>query len=395
MSFQLDIKSLLYLFILGNLFSGLMITFYRYHFPKDIASSLFIASKWIQVTFWSSILLWDYLPHRIAVPLSNALILAGGGLEIAALLMMMGMLDRRAKLYYLAITAGSILSFVIVALFFNHPNIRVATTSLWVMLFVLYPGCRLTASPERSPLQKILATVFYAIAAVMLLRSFVALAVEPDMGPLTANPAQYLYYLGMFLMLIGGIAAFILLSNEHSYKKLKRIATYDSLTGILGRRAFLLEAELKLALAAKKREYCSLLLLDLDHFKKVNDTYGHDTGDSVLQDFALTAESTLAGGDLLGRVGGEEFAILLYGQDALSSSHQAEALRETLGEASVHCLPCGYTVSIGIVSVLPDQQTSLNALYKLCDLALYQAKQEGRDRVVRARVTGRSNTYHT
>lgn len=361
-----------------------MITFYRYHFPKDIASSLFIASKWIQVIFWSSILLWDYIPHRIAVPLSNALILAGGGLEIAALMMMMGMLDRRAKLYYLTITAGSIFSFVIVALFFNHPNIRVATTSLWVMLFVLYPGCRLTASPERSPLQKILAAVFYAIAAVMLLRSFVALAVEPDMGPLTANPAQYLYYLGMFLMLIGGIAAFILLSNEHSYQKLKRIATYDSLTGILGRRAFLLEAELKLALAARKREYCSLLLLDLDHFKKVNDTYGHDTGDSVLQEFALTAESTLAGGDLLGRVGGEEFAILLYGQDALSSSHQAEALRETLKEASVHSLPCGYTVSIGIVSVLPDQQTSLNALYKLCDLALYQAKQEGRDRVVRS-----------
>lgn len=99
MGFQLDIKSLLYLFILGNLFSGLMITFYRYHFPKDIASSLFIASKWIQVVFWSSILLWDYIPHRIAVPLSNALILAGGGLEIAALLLMMGMLDRRAKLF--------------------------------------------------------------------------------------------------------------------------------------------------------------------------------------------------------------------------------------------------------------------------------------------------------
>lgn len=78
----------------------------------------------------------------------------------------------------------------------------------------------------------------------------------------------------------------------------------------------------------------------------MNDTYGHDTGDSVLQDFALTAESTLAGGDLLGRVGGEEFAILLYGQDALSSSHQAEALRETLGRPL--CIVC----PAGIQSVL-------------------------------------------
>lgn len=384
MSFQLDIKTLLYLFILGNLFTGLMITFYRYHFTKDIASALYIASKWIQVVYWCSILLWDYVPHKVSVPLSNGLILAGGGLEIAALLMMMGMLDRRAKLFYLGITAGSILSFAVVALYFNRPNLRVATTSLWAMLFVLYPGWRLTRDRESSPLQKLLASIFYTIAAVMLLRSFVALAVEPDMGPLTANPAQYLYYLGMFLMLIGGIAAFILLSNEHSYQKLKRIATYDSLTGILSRRAFLLEAELKLALAVRKGEYCSLLLLDLDHFKKVNDTYGHDKGDNVLQDFAHTAESMLTGSDLFGRVGGEEFAILLYGQDAGSSSIQAELLRGTVREASVHSLDGGYTVSIGVISVLPDQQTCLNSLYKLCDLALYQAKQEGRDRVVRA-----------
>lgn len=251
------------------------------------------------------------------------------------------------------------------------------------MLFVLYPGCRLTAGPERSPLQKILATVFYAIAAVMLLRSFVALAVEPDMGPLTANPAQYLYYLGMFLMLIGGIAAFILLSNEHSYQKLKRIATYDSLTGI-GPPGLPAGSRTEAGVCRQEAGILFPAAAGSGSFQKVNDTYGHDTGDSVLQDFALTAESTLAGGDLLGRVGGEEFAILLYGQDELSSTHQAEALRETLKEASVHSLPCGYTVSIGIVSVLPDQQTSLNALYKLCDLALYQAKQAGRDRVVRS-----------
>ncbi|KAI7262198.1 hypothetical protein KC345_g9495 [Hortaea werneckii] len=218
----------------------------------------------------------------------------------------------------------------------------------------------------------------------MLLRSFVALFVEPDMGPLSANLAQYLYYMGMFFLLIVGIAAFILLSNEHSYEKLKRIATYDSLTGILGRRAFLMEAEVKLAMAARKRECYSLLLLDLDHFKKVNDTYGHDKGDGVLQDFALTIESNLGNGDLFGRVGGEEFAVMLYGLDEYSSTLKAEQLREAVKEASKDSLACRYTVSIGIITVLPDPQTSLNSLYKLSDRALYQAKQDGRDRVVRA-----------
>ncbi|AIQ43259.1 GGDEF domain-containing protein [Paenibacillus sp. FSL R7-0297] len=384
MSFQLDINTLLYLFILGNLFSGLLITFYRYHFAKDTASVLFITAKWLQVVFWGSILLWDYIPHWIVIPVSNALILAGGGLEISALLMMMGMMDRKAKLYYWGLVVGSVLSFSIVALFFNHANLRVATTSLWVMLFVIYPGYRLTAGKERSPLQRIMGSVFYTIAAVMLLRSFVALILEPEMGPLTGNPAQYLYYLGMFLMLIVGIAAFILLSNEHSYEKLKRIAAYDSLTGILGRRAFLIEAELKLAMAARKREYCSMLLLDLDHFKIVNDTYGHDKGDVVLQDFALTIESQLGIGDLFGRVGGEEFAIMLYGQDVENSSRKAEELRQAVKAASGDSLAGGYTVSIGMITILPEQQTALNTLYKLSDRALYQAKQDGRDRVVRA-----------
>lgn len=92
----------------------------------------------------------------------------------------------------------------------------------------------------------------------MLGRAFAALFLEPGMGALSANTAQYLYYLGMFFLLIVGTAAFILLSNEHSYKKLKKMATYDSLTGILSRRAFLLEAEVKLTLAVRKQEYYSL-----------------------------------------------------------------------------------------------------------------------------------------
>lgn len=133
MNFQLDITTLLYLFIFGNLFIALLVTFYRFYFPKDIASCVFIAAKWVQVLYWSSILLWDVIPRFIGIPLSNGLILAGGFMEIAALLMMMGMFGRRVKLYYLVLIVGSIISFCMIALFFNHPNLRVASTSLWSM----------------------------------------------------------------------------------------------------------------------------------------------------------------------------------------------------------------------------------------------------------------------
>lgn len=384
MDFQLDIMTLLHLFIFGNFFTVLLITFYRYPFPKDKASLLFITSKWLQVLFWCSFMLWDYLPHLIVIPLSNALILAGGGLEIAALLLMLGMFGRKDKLYYLIITIGSIISFVIVALFFNHPNLRVATTSLWVMLFVIYPAVRLTVNKEGSKLQIMLAVLFYIMAAVMLIRSGVAFFVEPGMEALSANTAQMLYFISMYFLLVLGTAGFILLSNEHSYQKLKRIAAYDALTGILGRRTFLLEAELKLALAAKKEEYYSLLLLDLDHFKKVNDTYGHDKGDSVLQAFVRSIEDELGNGDLFGRVGGEEFAVLLYGLNEADSDQKAENLRKVVRNCENFMIPGGLTVSIGMITVLPDEWTSLNMLYKLTDRALYKAKREGRDRVVRS-----------
>ncbi|UQZ33096.1 hypothetical protein C2I18_05695 [Paenibacillus sp. PK3_47] len=385
MGFQLDIRTLLYLFITGNLFIALLITFYRVHFSKDIASVAFIAAKWLQVLYWSSILLWNKMPDYIVIPLSNGLILAGGGLEIAALLLMMGMLGRTEKLYYLLITAGSIISFIFVVLFFNQPNLRVATTSFWVMLFVIYPGHSLMRMKEKTPLQSMLGMIFYVFAAAMLWRSFAALFVEPEMGALSANSAQYSYYLCMFFFMLGGTLAFILLSNEHSYEKLKRIASYDSLTGILGRRTFLLEAELKLALAAKKQEHYSLLLLDLDHFKKINDTYGHEKGDAVLQDFAKAIERNLGNGDLFGRVGGEEFAVLLYRLDEEASDIKAEQLRQAVVDSSRSSHSFEYTVSIGVITVLPDHRTSLNMLYKLCDRALYQAKQEGRNRVVRSR----------
>ncbi|OKP87609.1 GGDEF domain-containing protein [Paenibacillus sp. P32E] len=385
MAVQLDIRTLLYLFIFGNLFTALLTSFYRLHSSRDKASTLFIAAKWLQVAYWSSFLLWNVMPRYIAIPLSNALILAGGGLEIAALLLMTGLFGRKAKLYYWTISVCSVISYGSVALFYNRPNIRVATTSLWAVLFMVYPAFRLMKNRKGSPLQGLMGFIFFLFAVVMLIRSMTALFLEPGMGALSPNLPQYLYFLGMFFLLIVSSSAFILLSNEHTYEKLKRMATYDGLTGILGRRTFMQEAEQKLAYAVKKQEFYSLLLLDLDHFKRVNDTKGHDVGDAVLQDFVFTIQSNLKTFDLFGRVGGEEFAVLLCGLDEEDSGCRAEQLRQAVEEgASSFTYPGEYTVSIGIVTVLPGPLTSLNMLYKLSDQALYQAKQLGRNRVVRS-----------
>ncbi|MEK4881743.1 MULTISPECIES: GGDEF domain-containing protein [Paenibacillus] len=383
MDSQLDIKTLVYLFIFGNLFILLLITNYRRGAPKDRASTLFIRSKAVQLLFWCSLLLWGHIPRALSIPLSNALILLGCCLEIIALLLMMGILGQRIKLYYITLSILSSITFSIVAIFFHHSSWRIACTSLWSILFIVYPAYHLTVNPKGTPLQKILGILFYAFAGIMLLRAIVALIWEPEMNVFTTNLSQYLYYLGMYLLLIVGAAGFILLSNEHSFVKLKRIASYDDLTGILNRGAFLEEAEVRLEKAVAEQEYFSFMLLDLDHFKEINDTYGHDTGDVVLEEFALTIKDNLENSDLFGRLGGEEFAVILCGLDEAGCDRKAEVLRKAVMKTPTQKLLQGYTVSIGVITIMPDQEIWINKLYKLSDKALYQAKQEGRNRVIR------------
>jgi diguanylate cyclase (GGDEF)-like protein len=385
MGSQIDIKTLIYLFIFGNLFILLLITNYRSTATRDTASTLFIRSKRVQLLYWCSLLLWDYIPQAVSIPLSNLLILGGTCLEVIALLLMMGILVRRIKQYYITLSILSSLSFGIIALFFNHSSWRIACASLWSIMFVIYPAYHLTANKEGTPLRKILGLLFYGFAVIMLGRTLVALIWEPEMTLFSMNLSQILYYLGMYLLLIAGAASFILLSNEHSYVKLKRIASYDELTGILNRGAFFQEAELMLEKAVRGQESISFLLLDLDHFKEVNDTYGHDTGDAVLEDFALTIKDNLGNSDLFGRLGGEEFAVILYGQDERNCDQKAEVLRDEVMKSSTHKIPLGRTVSIGVITIRPDQDSSINKLYKLSDKALYQAKEEGRNRVIRYR----------
>lgn len=121
----------------------------------------------------------------------------------------------------------------------------------------------------------------------------------------------------------------------------------------------------------------------MDHFKEINDTYGHDTGDVVLEEFALTIKDNLENSDLFGRLGGEEFAVILCGLDEASCDRKAEVLRKAVMKTPPQKLLQGYTVSIGVITIMPDQEIWINKLYKLSDKALYQAKQEGRNRVVR------------
>jgi diguanylate cyclase (GGDEF)-like protein len=122
----------------------------------------------------------------------------------------------------------------------------------------------------------------------------------------------------------------------------------------------------------------------LDHFKKINDFYGHMMGDLVLKNFASTLKKQLRGYDVLGRIGGEEFTALLPGVGEREAYGIAQRVRSSVeGTAVNHTIK--YTVSIGVSTLVTNENTTIDHLYRLGDHALYQAKQNGRNQVCAAK----------
>ncbi|MBA4501447.1 sensor domain-containing diguanylate cyclase [Marinobacterium marinum] len=165
--------------------------------------------------------------------------------------------------------------------------------------------------------------------------------------------------------------------NEH---KLELLATTDPLTGLCNRRAFIERLHKEQRLNRRLHHESALLMIDFDHFKRINDEYGHHTGDEVLKHFARLAPEGLRETDLLGRLGGEEFALLLPGTDLRGALHLAERIRQRLEQHPTQTenglVPM--TLSIG-VTLLHEDDTDTSTALSRADQALYQAKHRGRN----------------
>ena len=167
-------------------------------------------------------------------------------------------------------------------------------------------------------------------------------------------------------------------------RELERLATYDSLTELLNRRAFIARADTEIARSRRYQRPLALLALDIDHFKSVNDTYGHATGDQALREVAGCIQSVLRSNDLSARFGGEEFTILLPETPIGAAVEVAERLRLRIAALSIPTgtTPLTITISIGVTTLMPGDDY-LDRLMARADACLYTAKHSGRNRVVR------------
>ena len=303
-----------------------------------------------------------------------------------------------------AVIGGVVLELIAYCLFFGHRNWRrivypaTALSVLAVMAGIMGGASRLHMTwlmssivalfasgaaaillhPRKAPM---LQRIIGANDALFALFTWAWLILEKGEIGATITPVGGITYLFSYLMMVVNGFGFLLLCKQKDDIEMRRLATIDGLTGMLNRRAFFEGADSARLLALRLRKPIALMMLDLDHFKRLNDGFGHACGDEALRVFSDTARAMLREHDLMGRLGGEEFALALPGTTLEGARQAAERLRVAVAEAPLLTCAGSYrmTVSIGLVMIEPNE--ALTAALARADHALYAAKTGGRNRV--------------
>ena len=190
--------------------------------------------------------------------------------------------------------------------------------------------------------------------------------------------------LGMIMMTVRRLAIEreqALLEARKMAEHFQELASYDSLTQAYNRRLFMIRASEELSKCERNGQHCSVLLIDLDHFKQINDAYGHAGGDKALCYFARCVRTSLRDFDVFGRIGGEEFAIVLSGVGQDQAAMVSNRLREAVAAGTIEHDGKSFaiTMSGGVVTATDDD--NVQSLLDAADAALYQAKHLGRNRI--------------
>jgi diguanylate cyclase (GGDEF)-like protein len=232
--------------------------------------------------------------------------------------------------------------------------------------------------------QRIMVVSYLVAAAGFVLRSCAsAFFPEAVPAPLIATPFQIATYTLGFALIITSSLCLLLMHKARAADILRQQATVDPLTGVFNRRTFVSMAEAALAGARRNHSSAALLMIDIDHFKRINDHLGHLAGDEVLKEFAANIRHCLRQDDILARFGGEEFCVLAPRAALNDAKALAERIRQCIGATgfATRSGALRLTVSIGVATTEGSRQPSLDWLIERADCALYNAKDEGRDRV--------------
>lgn len=383
----MDIKTVLALLIIGNVFTVILISAYQFQYRKEESVSLFIYGTLMEASAWILFGLRNLVTDVLSINIGNSLLFFGATLKIIAFLTVKDSCSKMIKRAYSVALALSISIFNLIVIFCNYENIRASVSSGVIVLLWIFPIYKLMSEKGSSILQRVIAVLYSAVLFVYVIRTYIGLSSTSEFGIYTHEFFNVLGFVSLYLVMIVGNIGFILLSKEKSDKQILTASMYDELTSILNRSAFQSKAKQTISMFSSKKEPLSLIIMDIDNFKAINDRFGHYCGDLVLKEFSALIRKHIRNNDIFGRFGGEEFTLLLPGTGRKQAEDEAERLRQIVEDSSISGMgDIKYTVSIGIVTLVPDISTKFEELYKASDDAMYRAKLNGKNRIETAAI---------
>jgi diguanylate cyclase (GGDEF)-like protein len=315
------------------------------------------------------------------VPIANGCTLLGFTLYWRAVRRYFGVADRW-MIFLPAIIGVALLTIFIYAM--PHFGWRVLIGSLAGLVVVVGTIATLLRhrDTERTISSKVLAGVASISAAFMAFRAFYIFANSSAQDSMLAptNPINAISALVISLLPIVGTTSFVLLLFERIRNDVHRLATIDALTDLPNRRTINEYAEKLFAQARTLAQPLSVAVIDIDHFKQINDRFGHDSGDIVLKNVAKALKDNSRGVQRVGRQGGEEFIALFDDADAADAHAAAERLRIAVATESYALDERDQTVTVSIgVATMNENDASFDDLLRRADRALYAAKGTGRN----------------
>ena len=381
---DLDVRSVMLVGVLLSMLTVLLLAQAAQGFPPERRRHLrmWTVGLVLQPVAWLMLAARGTVGDPLSIALGNGLLLLGFAEMARAVRGFQGLSEHR--LGYWTLVSLVVVGLMVFSEGWPHYSARVLLNSTCAAILLGSIALALSRAYTRQGFTAARLTgAFAGLGVLVAAWRFVEHLLDPRAtgGLFEAGPSDIAVFsyacVGVTFLSLG----FVLMHTERAYEDLRQLASLDPLTGVLARSGLAEHGHRLLSEVRRHRRPMSVLLMDMDQFKQVNDSLGHAAGDTVLRHLAERARRVLRGEDVLGRLGGDEFVALLPSTDAAGARVVAERLRDALHEA--HARYRGEEVpvdlSIGVAEARPDEP--LDALMQRADQAMYRAKRAGGDRV--------------
>jgi len=322
----------------------------------------------------------NFIPHIVSVNLGISLLFFSLYLDARLLLLFSTGNDKVRQIIMKIILTVGIIVFNVLEIIFASDTVR--SISSTYIIFSIYGIPVLFIMNKANSKFKRAVGIFYIIFIITLFPRMIVPMSKTGNSLYENAITQSAVYLSLVIITVVGTIIVLLFIKEKSDIRLENLAMNDQLTQIPNRRSFYLNGNLLFLKCKREKRELSLMFMDIDYFKKINDGYGHDFGDIVLKRFALVLKESARQYDLLCRYGGEEFLIMLQSDEPNIAQTLAQRIMERLKSESFNEHPdFRFTISVGITANTPSGEDSLDSYIKNADTALYEAKENGRNRI--------------